>query len=79
MLQSKGWQRVGHDSVTKQHNKFPVTDRILLLFSLSVVSDFIVTEWTVAHQTPQFVRFPRHEHWSGLPFHILLRACFLKG
>ena len=24
--------------------------------------------WTVAHQAPLSVRFPRQEHWSGLPF-----------
>ena len=32
----------------------------------SVVSDS-VTPWTVAHQAPQSMRFPRQEHWSGLP------------
>ena len=24
--------------------------------------------WTVAHQTPLFMGFPRQEYWSGLPF-----------
>ena len=24
--------------------------------------------WTVAHQAPLFMGFPRQEHWSGLPF-----------
>ena len=24
--------------------------------------------WTVAHQAPQSVGFPRQEYWSGLPF-----------
>ena len=24
------------------------------------------TPWTVAHQTPLFMRFPRQEYWSGL-------------
>ena len=37
------------------------------VLSQSVISDSAIP-WTVAHQTPQFVRFPRHEHWSGLPF-----------
>ena len=26
------------------------------------------TPWTVAHQAPLFMEFPRQEHWSGLPF-----------
>ena len=32
-----------------------------------VVSDFFVTPWTVAHQAPVSMGFPRQEHWSGLP------------
>ena len=35
--------------------------------SLSVMSDS-VTPWTVAHQAPLSVGFPRQEYWSGLPF-----------
>ena len=26
------------------------------------------TPWTVAHQTPLSMEFPRQEYWSGLPF-----------
>ena len=26
------------------------------------------TLWTIAHQTPVSMRFPRQEYWSGLPF-----------
>ena len=26
------------------------------------------TPWTVAHQAPLSMGFPRQEHWSGLPF-----------
>ena len=33
----------------------------------SVVSDS-ETPWTVAHQAPLFMGFPRQEYWSGLPF-----------
>ena len=33
----------------------------------SVVSDS-VTAWTVAHQAPLSMEFPRQEYWSGLPF-----------
>ena len=27
-----------------------------------------VTSWTVAHQAPLSMGFPRQEYWSGLPF-----------
>ena len=27
-----------------------------------------LTPWTVTHQTPLAVGFPRQEYWSGLPF-----------
>ena len=27
-----------------------------------------VTPWTIAHQAPLFMGFPRQEYWSGLPF-----------
>ena len=26
------------------------------------------TSWTVAHQVPLSMGFPRQEHWCGLPF-----------
>ena len=26
------------------------------------------TPWTVTHQAPLFMGFPRQEYWSGLPF-----------
>ena len=31
----------------------------------------IVTPWTVAHQAPLSMGFPRQEYWSGLPFPTL--------
>ena len=31
------------------------------------MSDF-VTPWTIAHQVPLSMGFPRQEYWSGLPF-----------
>jgi len=40
---------------------------LLLLFSCSVTSDSSITPWTVAHQAPLSVGFPRQEYWSGLP------------
>ena len=44
---------------------------LLLLFSHQVVSDSFATPWTVAHQAPLFMGFPRQEYWSGLPFPTL--------
>ena len=32
------------------------------------MSNSLVTLWTVAHQAPLSMRFPREEYWSGLPF-----------
>ena len=34
---------------------------------LSHVRLFVIS-WTVSHQTPLSMGFPRQEHWSGLPF-----------
>ena len=39
-----------------------------MLFSLLVVSNSFMTSWTIAHQAPLSVGFPRPEYWSGLPF-----------
>ena len=30
-----------------------------------------VTPWTVAHQAPLSMGFPRQEYWSGVPFPVL--------
>ena len=32
------------------------------------MSDSYATPWTVAHQAPLSMRFPRQEYWSELPF-----------
>ena len=37
----------------------------------SVVSSSFMTPWTVAHQAPLSMDFPRQEYWSGLPFSTL--------
>ena len=39
----------------------------LLLFSSEVMSDSFAVPWTVAHQAPLSMGFPRQEYWSGLP------------
>ena len=33
-----------------------------------VVSHSFATPWTIAHQAPLSMGFPREEYWSGLPF-----------
>ena len=43
--------------------------------SCSVVFDSLLTPWTVAHQAPLSMGFPRQECWSGL--HSLLQGIFL--
>ena len=35
--------------------------------SLFGETDFFETSWTVAHQVPLSMGFPRQEFWSGLP------------
>ena len=40
---------------------------LLCMWAWSVMSDS-KTPWTVAHQAPLFMGFPRQEYWSGLPF-----------
>ena len=32
------------------------------------MSNTFASPWTIAHQTPLSMGFPRHEYWSGLPF-----------
>ena len=41
---------------------------LLLLFSCWFLSDSFVTPWTVAHQSPLSLGFPRQKYWSELPF-----------
>ena len=43
---------------------------VCMFQSLSRVQLF-VTLWTVAHQAPLSMGFPRQEYWCGLPFHSL--------
>ena len=41
---------------------------MLVLFSLSVVSNSFAALWTAAHQASLFVGLPRQEYQSGLSF-----------
>ena len=40
----------------------------MLLLSCSVMSNSLVTPWTVAHQAPLSMGFSRQEYWSGCHF-----------
>ena len=51
----------------KPHSKNP-WEQMLLLFSLLITSDSFCDPWTVAHQAPLSMGFPRQVYWSGLPF-----------
>ena len=54
-------------SVLKFH-KFPIGSGGLVAKSCPT----LVTPWTVSHQAPMSMGFPRQEYWSGLPFPPLL-------
>ena len=41
---------------------------LLLLLSHFSHAQLFVTLWTVAHQAPLSMEFPRQKYWSGLPF-----------
>ena len=43
-------------------------DRVAVIVSCSVLFDSFATPWTIAHQAPLSMGFPRQEYWSGLPF-----------
>ena len=42
--------------------------KITCMLSCSVISNSLWPPWTVAHQAPLSMQFPRQECWSGLPF-----------
>ena len=43
-------------------------NRLLWLFSSSLMSSSFAAPWAVAHQALLSMGFPRQEYWSGLPF-----------
>ena len=53
---------------TKTKVSIFVNKMLLLLFSCQVISNSFATPWTVVHQVPLSMGFPRKESWSGLPF-----------
>ena len=48
--------------------EIPVPKRVYCVSACSIVADSLVTLWTVAHQAPLSLQFPRQEYCSGLPF-----------
>ena len=46
---------------------FKVILLLLLLSRFSLVQLFVIP-WTIAHQAPLSMGFPKQEYWSGLPF-----------
>ena len=46
----------------------PRNTAYITLCSVSRSCPTLFDPWTVARQAPLSVRFPRQEHWSGLPF-----------
>ena len=48
-------------------SKYITLTNVIVVWSLSRIRLFS-TPWTVAHQAPLSIRFPRQKYWSGLPF-----------
>ena len=72
-LQSKGLSRVFSNSDYKLLiKKFRLIlkniGKITRPFRYDLNQMSLVTPWTVAHQAPLSMGFPRQEYWSGLPF-----------
>ena len=70
-LQSIESQRVGCDLACMQAWRVRgmyFSFNLLLSFSHKVMSDSLVTSWTVARQAPLSMGFSRKEYWSGLLF-----------
>ena len=67
VLDSTTFLKKGKPAREKASIYWMVVD-LLLLFSQSVMSDSVVTPWTIACQAPLSMGFPRQEYWSGLPF-----------
>ena len=63
-------------SMGKWLNKLahPYHEILLLFFSHPVMSDSLVTPWTVVHQAPLSMGFSRREYWRGC--HALLQGIF---
>ena len=61
------WQWCWHGGSLSASWAYLVSVACCVLSRLSHVR-FFVTLWTIAHQAPLSMGFPRQEYWSGLPF-----------
>ena len=69
-------KRASYNHKTFAHKTFPVilscvfTSAFKKQMEVCVLShvQHFATPWTVAHQVPLSIGFPRQEYWSGLPF-----------
>ena len=78
VLQSMGWQRVGHDWVTELN--WTENWRVVMAAPLCVLSHFscdrlLMILRTAAHQALLCIGLPRQEYWRG--FHFLPQGIFL--
>ena len=49
-------------------NKYKIMWFIIVVVQLLSHAQIFATPWTVGHQAPLSIRFPRQEYWSELPF-----------
>ena len=65
-----GLQKAGHDWATEHQQQLysVIQSNTNLGLAANIVSGSLWPIWTVAHQAPLFVQFPRREYQSGLPF-----------
>ena len=56
--------------MTLFHNKILIINNcfVVAVISLPRVIQLFVTPWTITHQVPLSMGFPRQEHWSALLF-----------
>ena len=52
---------------SQSEKSLQILKKAVCALSHSVVSDTLVTPWTVAHQAPLSMGFPRQEYWSRVP------------
>ena len=61
------WQLQGGRQMNKQQKQITKIVKFLLVHAQLYL--ILCDPWTVIHQTPLSMEFPRQEYWSGLPFH----------
>ena len=67
-LSMKQKQTHRHRERTCRENNHEAGRHCSVLCSVSLIRvRLLETPWTVAHQAPLSLRFPRQEYWSGLP------------